>query len=184
MLPPSPGHSPSVSPLPSSQSNDTSSVFSQDKQLSLALSPHTPPSSYDVSLHRELSMAVGVGINADSIMIPLDTMDDHMSVVDLVDISILDEPDNASEIAIPVGSPSTTAISNDNTDNMFLVFCDDDAGYKEEHDYPAPATLHSSRHFCLPDTFAANAATSTDYSFGAVSTIPEEELEASPSSGS
>ncbi|KAJ1894402.1 hypothetical protein LPJ81_005164 [Coemansia sp. IMI 209127] len=67
---------------------------------------------------------------------------------------------------------------------MFLVFCDDDAVYKEGRDYPAPATQHYSRRFCSSDTFAANTATSTDYSFGAVATIPEEELEASPSSAS
>ncbi|KAJ2557825.1 hypothetical protein EV175_001116 [Coemansia sp. RSA 1933] len=125
--------------------------------------------STDQTHHAELSMATGIGINADSISIPLDTIDDHMSVIDLVDISILDEPDNASEIAVPVGSPSTTAITNDNTDSMMLVFCDDDAAsYKEERGYVAPAMLNYSRRFCSSGTFPTNPS------------IPEEDFDDDP----
>ncbi|KAJ1661917.1 hypothetical protein EV178_006308 [Coemansia sp. RSA 1646] len=185
LLPPSPGNSPPVSSLPSSRSNTNSSNTSQAKQTSFVLSPHTQPealaqhaSSYDVSLHKELSVATGLCINSDSIMIPFEAADDHMSVIDLVDISILDEADNASEIAAPVDSPSTAAISNDNTDNMLLVFCDDGSGYKDESEYAASAALHYRGRLCS-DKFPKNTATSIAHFFGTVETIPEEESETS-----
>ncbi|KAJ2654830.1 hypothetical protein IWW48_005876 [Coemansia sp. RSA 1200] len=172
LLPPSPGRSPSPSPLSSSHSNAASSVGSLGRQPSLVLSSHPQPATmpqcqsagYEEDIFNSSLIDVA-GINTNTILVPLKHSESHASVIDLVDIRILDEQDSMSVTDDLIDHHASATVSAKSADP------------KEKNEHTGRDSEHVSTSSSIVDIML-----STDHSFGQRSAnFQEKSVESLPS---
>ncbi|KAJ2524421.1 hypothetical protein GGI11_000833 [Coemansia sp. RSA 2049] len=172
LLPPSPGRSPSTSSLSSSHSNAASSVGSLGKQPSLVLSSYPQPATmpqcqsagYEEAMFNN-PLIGDAGINTDTILVPLKHSESHESVIDLVDIRMLDEKDSMSV--------TDDAIEHQASESVLAESADPKAKNMD--------TDHDSEYVSTSGSIV-DIMFSTDHSFGQRSANLQEKCVERPSS--
>ncbi|KAJ2611285.1 hypothetical protein EV177_003552 [Coemansia sp. RSA 1804] len=172
LLPPSPGRSSSTSSLSSSHSNAASSVGSLGRQPSLVSSSHPQPATMPQCQSARYEEAMfnnpligDAGINTDSVLVPLKHSESHESVIDLVDIRVLDEQDSMSVADDPIEHQASKSVLAES------------AGPKAKN----MDTDHNSEYVSTPGSIV-DIMFSTDHSFSQTSANFQEKCVESPPS--